>query len=31
MRELTQMVRPREFEEDEALDSIMDVFWKKGF
>ncbi len=31
MRERTKMGRPREFDEDEALATIMDVFWKKGF
>jgi TetR/AcrR family transcriptional repressor of nem operon len=25
------MARPREFETQEALDAVMDVFWRKGF
>ena len=31
MREPTKMGRPREFDENEALAAIMDVFWTKGF
>ncbi len=31
MREPTTMGRPREFDENEALAAIMDVFWTKGF
>lgn len=31
MREPKSMGRPREFDEDEALTQIMDVFWAKGF
>ena len=31
MREPKVMGRPREFDEDEALAKIMDVFWAKGF
>lgn len=31
MRERTTRGRPREFDEDEALTAIMNVFWKKGF
>ena len=31
MREPKVMGRPREFDEDEALAKIMDVFWEKGF
>ena len=31
MREPKVMGRPREFDEDEALAKILDVFWAKGF
>lgn len=31
MREPKVMGRPREFDEDEALARIMDIFWEKGF
>ncbi len=31
MREPKMLGRPREFDEDEALAKIMDVFWAKGF
>jgi TetR/AcrR family transcriptional regulator, transcriptional repressor for nem operon len=31
VREPKVMGRPREFDEDEALAKIMDVFWEKGF
>ena len=31
MLEPKVMGRPREFDEDEALAKIMDVFWEKGF
>ena len=31
MREPTKMGRPREFDENEALAAIMNVFWTKGF
>ncbi len=31
MRDPTTMGRPREFDEDEALLKIMEVFWAKGF
>ncbi len=31
MREPTKMGRPREFDVNEALAAIMDVFWTKGF
>ena len=31
MREATTMGRPREFDPDEALAAIMEVFWTKGF
>jgi len=31
VREPKVMGRPREFDEDEALARIMDVFWEKGF
>ncbi len=31
MRDPKVMGRPREFDEDEALAKIMDVFWAKGF
>ena len=31
MREPKAMGRPREFDEEEALTKIMDVFWTKGF
>lgn len=31
MRDTKVMGRPREFDEDEALGNILDVFWAKGF
>ena len=31
MREPKMLGRPREFDEDEALAKIMNVFWAKGF
>ena len=31
MREQKSLGRPREFDEDEALAQILDVFWAKGF
>ena len=31
MREAVRLGRPREFDEDAALERILDVFWAKGF
>ena len=31
MRERKTLGRPREFDEDEALQQVLDVFWAKGF